>query len=127
MKRLLTILLLTAVVVLQLGSRWIIYASFKANQAYIAQELCENKARPQMHCNGRCHLKKQLAKQQAQERKAPRPIMPEEVAPAPLPEPLRLAYVQTLSAEAGEAVTFAPYQQGAPQGVVGVAWQPPRV
>ena len=29
---------------------------------YIVTELCENKARPQMHCNGKCHLMKELAK-----------------------------------------------------------------
>lgn len=126
MKRLLTIVLLTAVVALQLGNRWIIYASFKANQAYIAKELCENKAKPQMHCNGRCHLKKQLAKEQEQERKAPRPVVPEEVATAPLPEPIRLGYVQTIAAVEAERLAYAPYQSGAPQGTSATVWQPPR-
>jgi hypothetical protein len=32
------------------------------NYDYIVAELCENKARPAMHCNGKCHLKKELAK-----------------------------------------------------------------
>ncbi|MCR5863242.1 hypothetical protein LRS05_14425 [Flavobacterium sp. J372] len=32
------------------------------NYDYIAAELCENKAKPEMHCNGKCHLKKELAK-----------------------------------------------------------------
>ncbi|PZR18979.1 MAG: hypothetical protein DI539_15620 [Flavobacterium psychrophilum] len=32
------------------------------NYDYIAKELCENKAKPQMHCNGKCHLMKELAK-----------------------------------------------------------------
>lgn len=29
---------------------------------YIATVLCENKEKPQMHCNGKCHLMKELAK-----------------------------------------------------------------
>lgn len=29
---------------------------------YISKVLCENKARPEMHCNGKCHLMKELAK-----------------------------------------------------------------
>ena len=33
-----------------------------ANYDYIALELCENKAKPQMQCNGKCHLMKELAK-----------------------------------------------------------------
>lgn len=33
-----------------------------ANYDYIATVLCENKEKPQMHCNGKCHLMKELAK-----------------------------------------------------------------
>lgn len=29
---------------------------------YITKELCENKAKPEMKCNGKCHLMKELAK-----------------------------------------------------------------
>jgi len=29
---------------------------------YISKVLCENKARPELHCNGKCHLMKELAK-----------------------------------------------------------------
>ncbi len=32
------------------------------NYDYIATELCENKAKPELHCNGKCHLAKELAK-----------------------------------------------------------------
>jgi hypothetical protein len=32
------------------------------NYNYIAKVLCVNKAKPQMHCNGKCHLMKELAK-----------------------------------------------------------------
>lgn len=35
---------------------------YAVNKEYIAATLCENKAKPQMHCNGQCHLKKELAK-----------------------------------------------------------------
>lgn len=29
---------------------------------YIKRELCVNKANPEMECNGKCHLKKEIAK-----------------------------------------------------------------
>jgi len=45
--------------------------SFKANQSYIAQVLCENKAKPEMKCNGKCQLKKQMATQQEAEKNIP--------------------------------------------------------
>ena len=36
--------------------------NFVVNYDYIAKELCENKTKPQLHCNGKCYLKKELAK-----------------------------------------------------------------
>lgn len=32
------------------------------NYRYISTELCENKDTPELGCNGKCHLKKELAK-----------------------------------------------------------------
>lgn len=32
------------------------------NKDYVARELCINKAKPKLHCNGKCHLAKQLKK-----------------------------------------------------------------
>lgn len=36
--------------------------------------LCENKAKPAMHCNGKCQLSKELKKQEKKERNAPTSI-----------------------------------------------------
>lgn len=33
------------------------------NYDYIAKVLCENKAKPELKCNGKCHLMKELASQ----------------------------------------------------------------
>jgi hypothetical protein len=35
---------------------------YMINYEYISTVLCENKAKPIMHCNGKCHLMKELAK-----------------------------------------------------------------
>lgn len=58
--RFLGCIVLVAILLSQMFSKTIIYLAFKANQEYIAQNLCENRAHPQMHCNGKCHLAKQL-------------------------------------------------------------------
>ncbi|HLP54626.1 MAG TPA: hypothetical protein VK151_06345 [Fluviicola sp.] len=51
---------------------------YLANKDYVAKELCVNKARPKMKCNGKCHLAKQLQKlEEPQPKKAP-------VSPKPL-------------------------------------------
>lgn len=38
-------------------------AEYVMNYNYIANVLCENKERPQLHCDGKCYLAKQLAKE----------------------------------------------------------------
>lgn len=38
------------------------------NYDYIAKVLCENKAKPVLKCNGKCHLMKQLAKESETEK-----------------------------------------------------------
>jgi hypothetical protein len=39
-----------------------IYADFKLRQAEIAVAFCENLDKPELECNGQCHLKKEIAK-----------------------------------------------------------------
>jgi hypothetical protein len=35
---------------------------YQWNTAFIAENLCENKDKPQMSCHGKCHMKKQVEK-----------------------------------------------------------------
>lgn len=35
---------------------------YQLNKEFIAANLCENKAKPQLQCEGKCHLKKQIEK-----------------------------------------------------------------
>ena len=55
-------------------SRCFIYAGFEANKKFIAASLCENKAKPKMHCNGKCYLAKKVKqaeeKEKSQERQS---------------------------------------------------------
>ena len=36
--------------------------NYVVNYEYISNELCENKEKPELQCNGKCHLKAELAK-----------------------------------------------------------------
>ena len=40
------------------------YVEYILNQDYIAEFLCINKDKPQLQCNGKCHLVKEIEKQQ---------------------------------------------------------------
>lgn len=46
-------------------------AEYVMNYDYIVNVLCENKDKPQMHCDGKCFLSKQLAKESEKSDKNP--------------------------------------------------------
>jgi len=44
-----------------------VLAWYELNKDFIAKNLCENRDRPAMHCNGKCQLNKQLKKADPQQ------------------------------------------------------------
>lgn len=49
-------------------SRLFVYAGFELNRNYIASALCENRDKPEMHCNGKCYLLKKLKQAEEKEK-----------------------------------------------------------
>jgi hypothetical protein len=43
------------------------FIDYALNKDYIAKNLCENRNKPKMNCNGKCHLMKQLKKAGSEE------------------------------------------------------------
>ena len=62
---------LVALVLLQTLGQEVLVVDYQLHKARITELYCVNKARPQLHCNGKCHLAKQLRKADATEKKAP--------------------------------------------------------
>ncbi|GAB3312111.1 hypothetical protein ACFQT0_12330 [Hymenobacter humi] len=56
---------------LQTLGREVLVLDYQLNKARITELYCVNKARPQLKCNGKCHLAKQLRAVDASEKKAP--------------------------------------------------------
>jgi hypothetical protein len=52
---------------MQMFSKLFIVVNYQLNKTEIARKYCENKAKPKMHCDGKCHLKKQLKKEEKRE------------------------------------------------------------
>lgn len=44
----------------QVFSPYLVTATFYANRTYIAENLCVNRSKPAMHCEGKCQLDKKL-------------------------------------------------------------------
>jgi hypothetical protein len=60
--KLISVVCLAIIVLLKMMAMPLACLDYALNKQFIASVLCENKAKPVMHCNGKCHLRKQLAK-----------------------------------------------------------------
>ena len=69
MKRLLAFLLILAMQV-PLMNQWGAVAYYRINQDYIAKNLCVNRDKPMMNCNGQCFLAKKLQAAEDKEQKS---------------------------------------------------------
>jgi len=58
--------ILMALVLTQAFSKWVVVMDYNLNKDFIAKNLCINKARPKMHCNGKCQMMKRLAEEEKQ-------------------------------------------------------------
>ncbi|MCK8495096.1 MULTISPECIES: hypothetical protein [Spirosoma] len=63
MRSVLTYILLIAVLLPSI-SPWGTVAYYHLNKDYIARVLCENRSKPELHCDGKCYLAKRLKAQQ---------------------------------------------------------------
>ena len=108
---------------MQSFSRTVLVVEYQVNKNYIAAVLCENKARPQLHCNGKCHLQKELKAADGEEQKLPAPLKEkmEVVYFCQAIEPAFFFHIPTVS-EAGN--TF--YQQISGRLPVFGIFHPPR-
>ncbi len=60
------------IVLLQCGTRLSILVYYQLNKKFIASTLCVNKAKPSIHCNGKCYLAKKLKAQEKKESELPK-------------------------------------------------------
>ena len=56
---------------LQTLGQEVLVVDYQLNKARITEQFCVNKSRPQLHCNGKCHLASQLRKAEGGDKKAP--------------------------------------------------------
>ncbi|MFM7023048.1 MAG: hypothetical protein ACKOXB_08720 [Flavobacteriales bacterium] len=67
LQRFLSIFIIVAVLSQGLIKSFIL-VNYELNKTAITNKYCENKAKPKMHCDGKCHLKKQLKKEEKREK-----------------------------------------------------------
>jgi hypothetical protein len=62
-------IIVTLCLVLQCAVQLGIMGLYRVNKSYIAKNLCVNRDKPKIGCNGKCYLKKQLKKASRQQEK----------------------------------------------------------
>ncbi|MFD0763671.1 hypothetical protein ACFQZI_02315 [Mucilaginibacter lutimaris] len=103
-------------------TRFFVYAGFELNRNYIATKLCENRNKPQLHCNGKCYFMKKVKqaeeKQNTEDRQAQKNLFQE----ANYNQPVKVKFYPVLL-----SVTKVPnYRIQLPQQVASI-FQPPRL
>lgn len=65
-KQVVIIVLICGIFTQSIG-KLVLLSNYLINKEFIIFNYCENKSKPKLHCNGKCHLKKQLKEQEKQE------------------------------------------------------------
>lgn len=58
--------ILIILVLTQTFSKWLVVVEYNINKDFISKNLCINKVKPKMHCNGKCQMMKRLAEEEKQ-------------------------------------------------------------
>lgn len=81
-------------------SRLFIYSAFELNQNYIAENLCENRDKPEKHCNGKCYLSKKIKQAEEKEKKQEQEIQKKGIQEHFIPQTLNLTAVFSFELDA---------------------------
>lgn len=98
-----------------------VFLGFEANQDYISKELCENKSKPELLCNGKCYLKKQLKQEEEKEQKQERQSQKTQIQDVLVVKPL--VFKQYAFAE---IILHVPLSTGMPQSIKESIFHPPQ-
>jgi hypothetical protein len=116
--------LLILLVLLQTFSREVLVVDFTLHRATITARFCVNKARPQLHCDGKCYFAKQLKKQEDRESKSTSPLKERLEM---LPVAFRSLVPAGPAAWASPPVGYGPYQSAwVPTSVSQGVFHPPQ-
>jgi len=98
------------------------YAGFELNKTYIATTLCENRDKPQLHCNGRCYFMKKIKQARDKENAESRDSQKNLFQEAYYPQPSEVKFHSVLL-----SVMSAPYHPAAGTDRERSIFQPPRL
>ncbi|MCU0404902.1 MAG: hypothetical protein MUE99_10190 [Chitinophagaceae bacterium] len=63
-----TAIIMIGSIFMSVFAQGVVVLHYFINKKYIAQNLCENRTRPMLHCDGKCVLAKKLQQQESQQK-----------------------------------------------------------
>jgi hypothetical protein len=103
-------------------SRFFVYAGFELNKQYIATTLCENRAKPAVHCDGKCYFAKKVKqadeKQASDQRQSQKSLFQEVFVISSTTVIFHSSLLQVIS---------TPYDDSLPPTPAAVIFQPPQL
>lgn len=120
-----TAFVLLAALVSSNCSRFFVYAGFELNKKYIAGNLCINKDRPWLHCNGKCYFMKKIRQAEENEKKQEAKDNLNKMEVSFFQEPYRVAFVEPIILSVRQAI-FPSYACPYSESYIDTIFRPPK-
>lgn len=119
-------LVLLLLIIVKAGIMPMICLDYELRRDYIVKNICVNRNKPQMHCDGKCYLAKKLAESQKQEEKAAESgYLASLIYLVMQPEAVSLSFDAPLHVDGREHVSFEYHSPFLPSEVATRVFRPP--
>jgi len=123
-KRFIAILLLTALIS-STCSMFFVYAGFEMNRKYIAENLCINRDKPWLHCDGKCYFMNKIKQAEKNEKKQEAKDNLTKMEVSFFQESFRIAFTEPVILEAHKS-TFPHYAYQYSSSYIEIIFRPPK-
>ncbi|RKR84659.1 hypothetical protein BDD43_4908 [Mucilaginibacter gracilis] len=121
-----TAILLLVTLISSNFSMFMVYAGFEMNHKYIAENLCINRSRPWMHCNGKCYFMKKIHQAEENEKKQEAKDNLNRLEVSFFQEPFQLSFIEPAILETVKS-SFPPYTYQYSSRYIETIFRPPTV
>jgi len=120
-----TAILLLAVLISSNCSLFFVYAGFELNHKYIAENLCINRDKPWLHCNGKCYFMRKIKQAEENEKKQDAKDNLSRLEISFFQEPYKITFIEPTILEANKS-NFPPYTYQYSSSYLSTIFRPPK-
>ncbi len=120
-----TAILLLVVLISSNCSLFFVYAGFEMNHKYIAENLCINRDKPWLHCNGKCYFMRKIKQAEENQKKQEAQNNLGRLEVFFFQEPYQMTFIEPLTLEAHKS-TFPHYTHRYSNAYIETIFRPPK-